>query len=202
MTNNSYSDVATLLLDPPVAAHPDVSEHNSPTEPSLPEKIAERTERLSAGIRWAIQTEPSASSSAAERPPRNSAAAHLSSLQVPIKAYQPVRNREETFVTLQAWEGVVLEVEEEVFQARLTSTDETPDQYAEIYLEEVDQADLRLVKPGAVFYWTIGYLQKPTGTTMRASILRFRRLPTEMNQASACAEAEIAAWEKLFADAD
>ncbi len=83
----------------------------------------------------------------------------------------------ETFRTIQKWEGYVLEVFEETFLARLTRLEgEGPDQEAEIYLEDLDNPDRALVTPGAVFYWSIGYLDKPSGR-IRASIIRFRRLP-------------------------
>ena len=54
-------------------------------------------------------------------------------------------------------------------------------QETEIFLEDVDLSDRFLIKPGAVFYWSIGYLDKPSGR-IRASIFRFRRLPTWSKQ--------------------
>jgi hypothetical protein len=202
MADKYLPDMDKLLLETPLFTYLDISAHGSPTDPSTPEQSIEREKRLSAGIPWAIKSEQSSSvsSNVAELPLSDSATENLASIQVPIKAYRPERSREETFITLQAWEGIVLEVEAEVFQARLTSaTDDTPDQYAEIYLAEVDRADQALVRRGAVFYWSIGYLQKPTGTTMRASILRFRRMPPATNKDIERAETEIAAWERLFA---
>jgi len=83
----------------------------------------------------------------------------------------------ESFDVKQKWEGYVLEVRQETFLARLVPlVGEGTDLEAEIYLEEVDQEDQALVTPGAVFYWSIGYLKKPSGT-YRASLIRFRRLP-------------------------
>ena len=91
----------------------------------------------------------------------------------------------EFFRAIQKWECCVLDVGRDTFRARLVSiVGEGPDQEAEIYLEEVDPDDQGLVQPGAVFYWTIGYLDRPAGR-LRGSILRFRRLPplsdTELN---------------------
>jgi hypothetical protein len=82
----------------------------------------------------------------------------------------------EKFLTMQKWEGHVIEVGQDTFWARLVrTTGGGPDQEAEIYISEIDQEDRILIEPGAVFYWSIGYLDRPSGR-IRASILRFRRL--------------------------
>lgn len=87
------------------------------------------------------------------------------------------RQAREYFNVKQKWEGYVLEVSQDVFLARLMPiVGEGSDMEAEIYLEEVDAEDHKLVEPGAVFYWSIGYLIKPSGR-YRASLIRFRRLP-------------------------
>lgn len=83
----------------------------------------------------------------------------------------------EFFRALQRWEGYVLAVTEDSFLARLVPiVGEGPSQEAEISLEELEQEDRRLVEPGAVFYWSIGYLDRPSGR-LRISLIRFRRLP-------------------------
>ncbi len=83
----------------------------------------------------------------------------------------------ERFVPLQEWEGYVLEVAETTFTARLVALDDkSPNQEAEIYLEQVDEGDHWLIEPGAVFYWNIGYTYRPSGKSTTSS-LRFRRLP-------------------------
>jgi hypothetical protein len=98
----------------------------------------------------------------------------------------------EFFRAMQKWEGYVTEVDQDTFRARLARVlGEGPDQEAEIYTEEVDEADRALIQPGAVFYWSIGYLDRPSGR-VRASIIRFRRLPvwTKRELDSASAEAD------------
>lgn len=81
------------------------------------------------------------------------------------------------FKAIQKWEGYVIEVHKETFFARLIPiVGEGTDQNAEIYIEEVEPADRKLIKPGAVFYWSIGYLEKSSGRH-RDSYIRFRRLP-------------------------
>ena len=106
----------------------------------------------------------------------------------------------ESFHPLQEWEGHVLEVSNETFLARLIPIQgEGQDQEAEIYLEEVDQADRALIEPGAVFYWSIGYLDRPSGR-MRASMLRLRRLPNWTKRDVLQAEGEAEQMKALFAD--
>jgi hypothetical protein len=83
----------------------------------------------------------------------------------------------EFFKALQKWEGYVLDVTEDSFRARLVTIEgEGPTQEVEIPLEELVQEDRKLVEPGAVFYWSIGYLDRPSGR-LRTSLIRFRRLP-------------------------
>lgn len=86
----------------------------------------------------------------------------------------PLRNR---FTSEQRWKGVVTEKAEDHFVARLTSLlGDEPDERAEFPLDVVDEEDLLLVEEGAIFYWSIGTLNTPSGR-IRASQLRFARLP-------------------------
>jgi hypothetical protein len=86
--------------------------------------------------------------------------------------------RQSYFISLQKWEGVVLDVCEDSFLARLVDLEQQgPDEEAEILLDELSADDLPLVNPGAVFYWHIGYHVDRSGQRKRASIIRFRRLP-------------------------
>lgn len=84
----------------------------------------------------------------------------------------------ETFLVHQKWEGYVTQVEETRFWANLTVLKgEGPEQIAELEFDEIPRDDLHLIVPGAVFYWSMGYLRRRSGTIMRASQIRFRRLP-------------------------
>ncbi len=88
------------------------------------------------------------------------------------------RQAREYFHVRQKWEGYVIEVGQDTFLARLAPiVGEGSDLEAEIYLEDVELPDRTLVKPGSVFYWSIGYFVKPSGNRCRASLIRFRRLP-------------------------
>lgn len=85
---------------------------------------------------------------------------------------------ESRFISLQKWEGVVTEIGNEFFFARLYDlTNKGNDEEAEFALEEISEDERDLFVPGAVFYWNIGYHDSYTGQRIRASIIRFRRLP-------------------------
>lgn len=95
-----------------------------------------------------------------------------------VVTFPPKPLRQNTFRSLQKWEGVVLEVEGDYFRARLVDlTCPGPDEEAEISIEELSPEDLELLEPGAVFYWNIGYHNSVNGQRTRASQIRFRRLP-------------------------
>jgi len=95
----------------------------------------------------------------------------------PILRYDPEEFKERA-VSLQKWEGVVTEVEKDIFNARLLDlTDDNPEEEADFSIEEVSEDDRKLLKPGAVFYWSLGYLTTGTGQVIRTSIVKFRRLP-------------------------
>lgn len=110
---------------------------------------------------------------------------------IPPKTTMEPRGR---FRVLQSYEGVVLSVGNDSFWARLVdrSTSGTEDEEAEFPIEEVSEPDRRLVRPGAIFYWYIGYNDSMSGQRTRQSVLRFRRLPAytaeELTKARAAAK--------------
>jgi len=86
--------------------------------------------------------------------------------------------RQNRFVPLQKWEGIVLQVLGDSFFARLVDlTNGGMDEEAEFPIEEVSDADRSFITPGAVFYWNVGYIDNVSGQRTRASVIRFRRLP-------------------------
>ncbi|MBF0549269.1 MAG: hypothetical protein HQK60_01920 [Deltaproteobacteria bacterium] len=90
----------------------------------------------------------------------------------------PSPSRQDTFISLQKWEGTVSYIGEESFMACLFDlTAPGPDEEAEIPIKEISLDDRELLKPGAVFYWSIGYQDSKKGQRTRASKIRFRRLP-------------------------
>lgn len=85
-------------------------------------------------------------------------------------------------VALQRWEGYVDEVLDETFSARLVDlSGDIPDEQAEFSKTEIANDDLDLLAPGAVFYWSLGYLDTPQGQRLRTSSIRLRRLPAWSN---------------------
>jgi hypothetical protein len=87
--------------------------------------------------------------------------------------------RDDKFIMLQRWEGTVTKVSKDSFVVRLSDlSQENLEEEAEIPIEEIPEADLGLVEPGAVFYWCIGYIDRVGGQRIRASMIRFRRLPS------------------------
>lgn len=82
------------------------------------------------------------------------------------------------FLALQEWEGTVIERREGAVRVRLADkTRHGTDEEAEILIDEISPQDRDLVKPGAVFYWTIGYFDSGNGQRVRQSSIVFRRLP-------------------------
>lgn len=100
---------------------------------------------------------------------------------------------------LQKWEGRVQELTDGGFVARLTDlTSDLPDEEAEFDVQEVSFLDRRLLKPGAVFYWSIGYRDAVTGQRSRESVIRFRRLPTWSKPDHAEAARRAAHWKNAI----
>jgi hypothetical protein len=86
--------------------------------------------------------------------------------------------RQNFFTSLQAWEGIVMEVMADAFLARLIDvTDTGTDEEAIFPIDEISEDDKPLVKPGAIFYWDIGYHTSYSGQRTRIPLIRFRRLP-------------------------
>lgn len=111
-------------------------------------------------------------------------------LLLPDPPYPP--ESREFFRAIQKWEGHVTEVGEECFRAVIIPIlGDGPALEAEIFKEEIPPDDYELIEVGAVFYWSIGYLDRPSGR-LNASTIRFRRLPawTERKIEKASAEAE------------
>lgn len=82
------------------------------------------------------------------------------------------------FKILKQWEGIVSEVTTDSFWAEITDANigSRTEEIVELPLSEIDDADHCLLSPGAVFYWTIGYEDSPSGR-LRVSEIRLRRSP-------------------------
>jgi len=78
---------------------------------------------------------------------------------------------------IQKWEGKVISLSGDTFRATLSPiVGDKLEQEAEIYVQDVTPDERSFIEPGAIFYWSIGYLERPSGR-VRESIIRFRRLP-------------------------
>ncbi len=96
---------------------------------------------------------------------------------LPVLRYDPLEIKEQS-ISLQKWEGIVAEVKKNAFVAKLYDrTVENPEEEGEFSIDEVSEDDRVLLKPGAFFYWSIGYLTTGTGQRIRTSVIKFRRIP-------------------------
>lgn len=84
-----------------------------------------------------------------------------------------------SFQLLQQWEGQVQQVTENSFIAVIAdkTSPENDDEEVEIDLAEVAPDDHALVRPGSLFYWSVGYEHGRGLPRQRVSRIRFRRLP-------------------------
>lgn len=77
------------------------------------------------------------------------------------------------------WEGVVEEVHDDSFSARLLGIRGLPSQkeeFAEFELISVPHGDRHLIQPGGIFRWILG-IEARAGTRQKYSRVVFRRLP-------------------------
>jgi hypothetical protein len=112
----------------------------------------------------------------------------------------PVRSH--GFRLLQQWEGVVSGVTGDVFTAVLRdlTNRSSSEESASFEIDQIDPPDRRLIVPGAVFYWWIGYRDSPTGTRWTVSTIRFRRLPAWTRSDMRLIKREVEAFRRLFAE--
>lgn len=92
---------------------------------------------------------------------------------------RPQRIPSATLHALQEWEGYVLRVDDEEFEARLidlTAGAAYEGEEATIPLQELSDHDARKLRVGAIFRWVIGY-ERTSGSKKRVSQIVFRDLP-------------------------
>jgi len=98
-----------------------------------------------------------------------------------IPIVMPARRAEpqDNFILLNKWEGYVISSGPEECRAVIKdlTNPNLADEEILFSLDEIQEEDLNLVKPGAVFYLYIGYYINATGTRMTSHIFKFRRLP-------------------------
>jgi len=97
----------------------------------------------------------------------------------PIIKFPSISHRRNHMVSLQKWQGYVLKVTDNSLLVRLVDLSKNGgDEEAEIPIEEISDDDKDLIRPGAIFYWSIGYLDSYSGQRSRVSVIRFQRLPS------------------------
>jgi hypothetical protein len=82
-------------------------------------------------------------------------------------------------ITLQEWEGRVLQIDGRLVIARLvdiTAGDKEETEEVELPLDDVTEADQALLQPGAIFRWILGY-SYASGRKERFARVIVRRLP-------------------------
>lgn len=76
---------------------------------------------------------------------------------------------------LQSWTGYVVDISDNDFSAKLIDKkDPTTYEVATFNKKDVSDGDLSLIKPGAIFYWSIGYATNK-GQRIKQSLIRFKR---------------------------
>ena len=107
-------------------------------------------------------------------------------IQLPILNEIPPALHSVAMVALQEWEGYVLEIGEKEFSARLsditaqslvTRSEWIETEEAVIPLSEISDGDLKLLRPGSIFRWVIGYEWSASRIKKRVSQIVFRDLP-------------------------
>ena len=113
----------------------------------------------------------------------------------------PQQSTNKALQILKDWEGVVDEVNEDGFVARLMdrqSRGGIDTHVAEIPFSEVTQDDRPLVQHGAIFYLTIYRSIAAHGQHERTTRLYFRRLPAWTPTLLRSARQRADRWKKLF----
>lgn len=100
-------------------------------------------------------------------------------LSLPLS--EPVFSASDTsFVALQEWEGYVIAINDDDFEARLldlTARAKREEEEATIPYSEISEKERSEMRLGSIFRWTIGYESAPSGTRRRISQIVFRDLP-------------------------
>jgi hypothetical protein len=84
-----------------------------------------------------------------------------------------------SFEPMQEWEGVVVNITQDTFEATLidiTARRKYEEEIAEFPIADVSDDDRNILKTGAIFRWLIGYERHPSGVKRRVSSVVFRRL--------------------------
>jgi hypothetical protein len=112
----------------------------------------------------------------------------------------PPPSPRERFIVLQRWEGTVVSNTDDNFTAIVRDLTDArrPEEEVTLPFAELADDDWALARLGAIFYWTIGYRVKLSGSRERVASLRFRRLPEFSRRDIARIHDEAARLKRLF----
>jgi hypothetical protein len=98
---------------------------------------------------------------------------------LPVMATAPQPPRTSSLRPSQEWEGKVVRVEDDAFVALLYDKTNRENPTEEVRLDASDISDDQwsTVRPGAIFYWTIGREKSPAGQIRNISEIVFQRSP-------------------------
>lgn len=101
----------------------------------------------------------------------------------------------------QKWSGKVLRVEHEDVHVQLEdlTNPENVSEYAVFSIDEIDVGQRKLVRPGAMLYWHIGYREGSKTPRERFSKIQLRRLPKWNSAEIASARETAHHYAHLFA---
>ena len=131
--------------------------------------------------------------------------AYDDSSQIKIKQPHLIKRKlftfQRTFKLLQEWEGKVEKVGDETFLAIIKDKTrvDNPDEDVEIFMSEISPEDRSFVRPGALFYWSVGYEEGQGVPRQRVSRIRFRRVPGITTRDIARANKNAKILDNLFA---
>jgi hypothetical protein len=111
------------------------------------------------------------------------------------------RPSRERFLAMAKWRGRVLEVNGGTFRAVLSPiVGDEHTKEADIYVEDISPDEHTLIRPGAWFYWSIGYHVRKSGVREKMSLFRFVRMPRWRSRDIAEAKARAAREADIFGD--
>ena len=110
----------------------------------------------------------------------------------PLIRLQTSRVPHRQFQVLQQFEGVVLEVHRDAFEAQLSDMTDPgkAEEFADLPVSEISPPDRPLLVPGCIFYWILGYETRAGGQITRVSEIRLRRSPPWSRRAVEAARAK------------
>lgn len=163
----------------------------------LPLPPAEPSAQLKVGVNEPTDATLTPPQTSASTPDARSQA--LRQAQDRIRAWTRERS---VFRAKKEWVCRVESVDDGFFRAQLTSRESPGDlEEAEIDIEEISPRDLPYLKPGAIFYWVIGYRDEANGGQRRGvSSLHFRRGLPLSNEDYSRADAHANAWLEILND--